>query len=97
MIYFVYFSFFCIHLELFGVEKINKFIQCRGLLPRKSYSILDRNGQKRLKTTPVEAAHTHICGVLPTPGRVLCKLESSSQSVLYREWVIISVKKLLSQ
>ena len=32
MIYFVYFSFFCIHLELFGVEKINKFIQCRGFL-----------------------------------------------------------------
>ena len=32
MIYFVCFSFFCIHLELFGVEKINKFIQCRGFL-----------------------------------------------------------------
>ena len=32
IIYFVYFSFFCIHLELFGVEKINKFIQCRGFL-----------------------------------------------------------------
>ena len=96
MIYLAYLSFFYIHLESFGVEKINKFIQYRGSLENHTqfYTVMGKTAEK---PHPSRWPHTHIWGVLPTPGRVLCKLGSSSQSVLYREWVIISVKKLLSQ